>query len=567
MTDKREPKSLDQILKEQRNAALAKRRATQLTKVTQDAPDSEAQGQAPAHSLKGYLRGTGSDDIAFTEHLRPYQRQAVLMMVRNKKTGTHTLNASSVGLGKTRTAMSFVHTMKFKSVLWLTSTTLVPEAVKEGRKIGALVLPTGDNSRLWLNMPLPNPTIIYATNYEKLRVDPYLMDPEAGWDCIIVDECSKLKGGASYTPSLVWRQTKELLHKHFPDAYRLFLSATPAENKPEEIWAALHLLSPEKFDSFSDFRKIFCLYDNKGRMIFSVDKLLGYLGGMVIRQTVENLGLTGMPSLKDPNWFSVETHGLTIDPDSSVGRAYLQMYEDGLAFLDAQGLHTLTPKIMLEVMLRLRQLLSAGPKFTYSKTWHSQYLDEDGELALKKHKDTITVDMEPPYTKHDAVEEKIAELQAEGEAVVVFSCFNQPLENLKNALDRTGFYRTGLLTGQTTQQERSRLVSAFQQGELDVLLVNKKAGATGLNLQKSADWAGGARFILHLDRWWNPAIEEQANGRCVRMNSIAPVVAIYFEVENSMDTVMRDIVARKAEDVEQLDSGLLYDSMKRARLG
>ncbi len=548
-----EPKSLDALLKAQREAQLAKRRARSLDK---------ALSSSSPTSLAGYLRGTGSEEIAFFQHLREYQRKAVLMTVRNKKTGTHTLNASAVGLGKTRVAMSFVHTMKFKRVLWLTSTTLVPEAVKEGRKIGALVLPTGDNSKLWLSMPLPNDTIIYATNYEKLRVDPYLLDPDAKWDCIVIDECSKLKGGASYTPSLVWRLTKQLLHKSFPDSYRLFLSATPAENKPEEIWAYLHLLAPEKFDSYSDFKKIFCLYNQKGELVFSVNKLLDMLGGLVIRQTVENLGLTGMPSQQDPEWFSTETIDLTIDPDSSVGKAYLQMFEEGMAILDSMGEHALTPKIMLEVMLRLRQLLCAGPKFTYSKSWWT-LTDENA----KKNTQTVTVNMDPPYTKHDAVEEKIAELQAEGEAVVVFSCFNQPLENLKEALDRTGFYRTGLLTGKTTQQERGRLVTQFQNGELDVLLINKRAGAMGLNLQKCNEWVGGARFILHLDRWWNPAVEEQANGRCLRMNSIAPVVAIYFEVENSMDTVMRQIVERKASDVGQLDSGLLYDSMKRARLG
>jgi SNF2 family DNA or RNA helicase len=175
--------------------------------------------------------------------------------------------------------------------------------------------------------------------------------------------------------------------------------------------------------------------------------------------------------------------------------------------------------------------------------------------------------MRPPYTKHDAVEELIARLQGEGEQVIVMSCFNQPLTNLHNSLSRTGVYTSAVISGETTLQERTRLIRRFQQAELDILLVNKRAAAHGLNLQKCSNWPGGASHIIHMDRWWSPAVERQANGRIVRMNTLYPCTAHYFEVENSMDTAMRDLVQAKADGINMMDAELIKTTMERNQLG
>lgn len=530
------------------------------------------------------------ETLQFEDSLWPHQKMAVMLTVRNKRTGTSTYNASDVGTGKTRVAASAAATMNFKRVLWLTEKNLVAPTVREIMDIGGMALPIGDNSRFWLNLPMPaeTKTVFYVTNYHVMYRDAHLMTPgKAGpqWDCIIIDEASCLKGGASYKPSKIWLETKKLCVDLFPspDTYKIFLSATPAENRPEEIWAPLHIFNPERFKHYNEFKKIFCLVDRNGDYIFKAEMLLNLLGGMCIRQTVQSIQQDfpdfRAASMDDPYWFRVQTIDLKIDPDSSTGRAYLDILNEGMADLDGTGDHVLKPRIYLETMLRLRQLLSAGPEFTYTKTSHKAMVKEAkfeniddvlnfvNEPEWKKIVDKVTVKMDPPYTKHDAVEEEIARLQGLGEQVLVYSCFNQPLENLHKALTSLGVYTVGLLTGDTPQAKRDQMILDFQQGKLDVLLANKKAAAKGLNLQKCDNWPGGARFVLHLDRWWNPAIERQANGRLVRNNTKYPVTAIYFEVENSMDKLMRAIVEAKADRIEELDAGMIRDSMNRARLG
>lgn len=494
------------------------------------------------------------EELAFSDQLRDYQKQAVMETVRNFRTGRHTLNASAVGLGKTRMAGSFCNTISsFKKVLWITGKTLTDQTARELNSIGCSVvpLPSNQSAEFLLSFPLPK-TTIYIIHYEMLKRDPALHTTK--WDCVVIDEVSKLKGGASGRPTQIWKDTKKFLHEEQPKAFRYFLSGTPAENRPEEIWAYLHLFDPNRFDNFYQFKNAYCGWNPiEGKPTFSTEKLLELCRGNVIRMTVENMGLEGAPSLKDPTWFHATEIMIELDKQSSIGKAYRQMATELRADL---GNDTLAPNMILEQMLRLRQLLSAGPKFTYTK----QEYDINGNPIRKL---PITLELKPSYPKIDAAEELISSLQSEGEAVVVFSCFNEPLHNLKASLDRTGFYTSALLTGDTPIEQRNQAVRDFQNGDLDVILINKMAGAKGLNLQKCDQWKGGSSNIIHLDRWWNPAIEEQANGRCVRMNSTHPTQAYYLHVVDSIDDYMKAMVDSKDEAVNQLDRGLLTETLNR----
>ena len=531
---------LARLRREEQNA---KRRHTNLVKKIEETP------------VANLLRK--EETLAFENHLRPYQQLAVLETVRNFRTGRHTLNATAVGLGKTRVAASFVNSINtFKKVLWITSKTLVNPTVREITSIGGSIVPTTNSAQLMLSLPLPEPTI-YITNYEEIKREPAYWVPNL-FDAIVIDECSKLKGGAQANPTAIWKETKKFLHHAHPNAFRLFLSGTPAENRPEEIWAYLHLFDPEKFNNFYQFRSALCGTDSKGKLRFSTERLLNLLQGSVIRQTVENLHLQGVPSMKDPNWFTQHDHVINLSPQSQVGQVYLDLQNNLLAELNQD--HSLAPSMELEQILRLRQVLTAGPRFTYTK----QLFDEEG---YKTDKVKVTVSLDGPYPKIDAAEELIASYQSEGEQVIVFSCFNEPLENLHSSLSRTGFYTSALMTGATSVVERDKAIHDFQQGNLDVLLINKKVGAQGLNLQKCADWPGGARIAIHLDRWWNNSIEEQANGRILRMNTAQPCMAVYLHVANSIDDHMLAIIEGKKASIGQMDAGLLKHSLERFTLG
>lgn len=527
----------------------AKRREDNVIKAVAQGTDSKA--------VANLLRK--GETLAYSESLFPFQQAAVLETVRNYRTGRHTLNASQVGLGKTRVAASFVQTVNFKRTLWITAKgNLTLDTIIEIISLGGTAIPlTDENEHIMLSMHFPG-NVIFVTHYERIKRSKLINSIR--WDCIIIDECSKLKGGAQANPTAIWKAAKDLCFKeHNKEAFRYFLSGTPAENRPDEVWSYLHILDPETFPNFYQFRAVFCRVNPMtGKPMVETEKLLSLLQGCVIRQTVKSLGLTGTPDLNDPQWFTQKNYEIELSPDSTIGQAYLSMQRDLVADLD--GSHFLTPNMVLEQILRLRQLLTAGPLFTYSK----QEYDSQGNPLRKV---PITLKLNGPYPKLEAAEELIAKYQSEGEAVVVFSCFNEPLKNLHNALSRTGVYRSALMIGETSEDARNAAKAAFMDGTLDVLLINKMVGAKGLNLQKCDKWEGGSRVIIHLDRWWNPAIEEQANARCVRVNSTQPVVAYYLHVSNSIDDYMEELIEAKADHVGQLDRGLLRESLERFGLG
>ena len=111
------------------------------------------------------------------------------------------------------------------------------------------------------------------------------------------------------------------------------------------------------------------------------------------------------------------------------------------------------------------------------------------------------------------------------------------------------------LDGSTTQKQRKKRVEDFQRGEGDVFLISLKAGGVGLNLT-SAD------YVVHLDPWWNPAIEDQASDRVHRIGQTRPVVIYRLAMKHSIEEKILNMHKNKRD----LAIGLLSDSDKSASL-
>jgi SNF2 family DNA or RNA helicase len=150
--------------------------------------------------------------------------------------------------------------------------------------------------------------------------------------------------------------------------------------------------------------------------------------------------------------------------------------------------------------------------------------------------------------------ERVEELRAEGGRALIFSQFVQLLTLAREALEARGF-SLQYLDGQTPPAERQARVEAFQRGEGDVFLISLKAGGTGLNLT-------GADHVIHLDPWWNPAVEDQATDRAHRIGQTRPVTVSRLV---SQGTIEEAILALHAEKRE-LASSLLSEADGAAAL-
>jgi SNF2 family DNA or RNA helicase len=132
----------------------------------------------------------------------------------------------------------------------------------------------------------------------------------------------------------------------------------------------------------------------------------------------------------------------------------------------------------------------------------------------------------------------LPELVAEGRRVLVFSQFTEMLALVEAELQMLALPYLAL-TGETPPRQRGTLVAQFQAGAVPVLLASLKAGGVGLNLT-------AADTVIHLDPWWNPAVEQQATARAHRIGQGKPVFVYKLVAEGSIEERMLALQARKA---------------------
>jgi SNF2 family DNA or RNA helicase len=137
---------------------------------------------------------------------------------------------------------------------------------------------------------------------------------------------------------------------------------------------------------------------------------------------------------------------------------------------------------------------------------------------------------------------------------LVFSQFVGHLALVRAALDARGV-RYVYLDGSTPSAERERRVAAFQAGGADLFLISLRAGGTGLNLT-------AADYVVHLDPWWNPAVEDQASDRAHRIGQERPVTIYRLIMQDSIE----ERILQLHRDKRDLASDILEGGEASARL-
>lgn len=140
--------------------------------------------------------------------------------------------------------------------------------------------------------------------------------------------------------------------------------------------------------------------------------------------------------------------------------------------------------------------------------------------------------------KLEMLSDMLPALVAEGRRVLVFSQFTEMLELIATALTELDLDHL-VLTGKTATASRGAVVAQFQNKEVPIMLISLKAGGVGLNLT-------AADTIIHMDPWWNPAVEEQANARAHRIGQERAVFIYKLLVEGSIEERIMGLQARKA---------------------
>lgn len=451
---------------------------------------------------------------------RQYQKEdlaVTLKAITDNRSGV--INANDMSMGKTFEAVLtmivlWILNPKAK-FLWLTKDSLTLSTPHEimrwwpDAKIVTSAVMTGKKEREMLLEFMDMGFNIMVANYEFVTSTPKIFETE--FDYLIIDEAHKLKGGANPGgPTNIWKAVNRLSQNM---KFSIYLTGTPMVNRPEEMWAYLHIFDPVRFPNLRQFIRQFNVFksysDGTAR---ASTTLLQLLRGQMFRRTCEEVGME-LPDIQKI------TRVLKQLPKQR--EAYDQMLKYFYIWLDEHEDEPLTATAILAQLIRLRQINVWPDNIVF------KIKDEEGNVIGEN---TLNI---TESSKLDEAFDIIDELE-EHEQVVLFSTFNEPLLEMERRLKEAG-YSARTLTGDNTWETGS-LEKKFQQGELKVLLMNSAVGE-GLNLHKDKDkWPGGARFGIMLDKWYSPARNEQCYRRIVRPGTNDKGAFYFLENESSVDT-------------------------------
>ncbi len=447
-------------------------------------------------------------------NLRDYQRQGFAWMTRLAAWSTGGVLADDMGLGKTVQALAFLLRRRAEGPALVIAPTSVcfnwqREAARWAPSLRTRAYRGAGRERTLEDLGEGD---LLVASYDILARDAAVL-ARVPFGTLILDEAQAIKNPHTRRSRAVFG---------LDAAFRLGLTGTPVENRLSELWSLFRAVTPGLFGSWERFRDRFVFPierdDDRDRRQALARLIRPFLLRRLKRQVASEL----------PPRTEVQID-VTLSRDERV--LYDQIRRQALQEIGAAAAGPEAQQRMrvLAALTRLRQ------------------------AAL--HPRLISPELTFPSAKLERLREILLELRAEGHRALIFSQFVRLLALTREALQADGF-RFRWLDGATPEKQRREEVDAFQRGEGDAFLISLKAGGTGLNLT-------AATYVIHLDPWWNPAVEDQATDRAHRIGQEQPVTVIRLVARGTLEET---ILAMHAEK-RALANDLLEGSGASATLG
>ncbi|NNB88129.1 DEAD/DEAH box helicase [Corallococcus exiguus] len=433
--------------------------------------------------------------------LRDYQRDGFTWLARLASWGAGACLADDMGLGKTVQALAL---LLFRAAagpaLVVAPTSLrgnwVREAARFAPSLRVHIWQDADRDALPARL---GPRDVLIISYGLLARDAAKLS-DVTFATLVVDEAQAVKNPDTARARALRGVKAEA---------RVALTGTPVENRLSELWSLFHLLFPGLLGGRESFHSRFAVPIERDRNADARASLARLVRPFLLRRTKANVARELPPRVD------------TVVP-VTLSDAERRVYDDvRLAALARLGEGTPGGDQRFEMLAALTRLRLAA--------CHPRLVDPDTGLSS---------------SKLERVLERVDELMAEGGRALVFSQFVRHLALVRDALEARGI-SFQYLDGRTPAAERQARVEAFQRGEGALFLISLKAGGTGLNLT-------GADHVLHLDPWWNPAVEDQASDRAHRIGQTRPVTVSRFVSEGTIEEAILALHAEKRELADSL---------------
>jgi superfamily II DNA or RNA helicase len=440
--------------------------------------------------------------------LRPYQEEGFAWLARLARLEAGACLADDMGLGKTVQAIALMlHRAAEGPCLVVAPTSVIPNWASEILRFAPTLnvhrLGTAsDRAELMAGL---GPRDVLLCSYGLLPQAEELLTGQL-WPTVVLDEAQAIKNSET--------RRAQVMHA-LQASFRLALTGTPVENDLTELWSLFNFATPGLLGSREKFQQRFAGPIERDHDASARAALKALLRPFLLRRTKAAV-LAELPPRTE------QTILIEMEPDErAFYEALRQKALEAIAALDApEGRRKI--HILAELM-RLRRAC-CNPALI------------DPQAAV-------------PSSKLAALLDLVEELRASHHRALVFSQFTSHLELVRAALEERGV-TCAYLDGSTPAAERERRVASFQAGEADLFLISLRAGGTGLNLT-------AADYVVHLDPWWNPAVEDQASDRAHRIGQTRPVTIYRLVMADSIESrivelhrAKRDLAADLLEGTE-----------------
>ncbi|MDP2955378.1 MAG: DEAD/DEAH box helicase [Longimicrobiales bacterium] len=443
---------------------------------------------------------------SFAGTLRPYQIRGYAWLAFLRDLGLGACLADDMGLGKTVQALALVLRDRARGerrpVLLVCPTSVVGnwerEAARFAPDLPVLVHHGVGRSRGPAFTQAARKHALVVCSYALLHRDTAHLGA-IGWAGVILDEAQNIKNPET-------RQARTA--RSLAADYRLALTGTPVENHVGDLWSIMEFLNPGLLGTQSAFRTRFFLPIQARRDPEAADRLRRITGPFVLRRMkTDRTIIADLPAKLEMKVFC----GLTRE-QASLYRAVAKEAEDALA--DAEGIQR--KGLVLATISKLKQVCN-----------HPAHLLGDGSAVAGRS------------GKLARLTEMLEEALSVEDRALVFTQFTQMGEILRRHLQERFGREVPFLHGGVAKKRRDRMVEEFQAaGGPPVLLLSLKAGGTGLNLTR-------ANHVFHYDRWWNPAVEDQATDRAFRIGQTRDVQVHKFLCAGTLEEAIDEMIEAK----------------------
>lgn len=422
----------------------------------------------------------------FTGALRPYQERGFAWLAFLRRWGLGACLADDMGLGKTVQTIALLLREKelveaAGPALLVCPTSVVGnwqrELARFAPSLRVLVHHGTDRIRgAGLEDAVRNCDVVISS-YALLHRDAEDLQAIA-WSGVILDEAQNIKNPGS-------KQSQAA--RRLQAGYRIALTGTPVENHPGDLWSIMDFLNPGFLGPAARFRRQFTIPIQINRDAAAAERLRSLVQPFVLRRVkTDRAIISDLPEKVEMKVFcSLSREQATLY--EAVAQDMMRRLEEAEDDMQRRGL-------VLATLTRLKQVCNHP----------AQFLADGSPLEGRSG-------------KLDRLVEMLEEAVDEGDASLVFTQFAEMGELLSRHLESRLGAAVPFLHGGTPRAARERMIAGFQQPDgPPIFVLSLKAGGIGLNLTR-------ANRVFHFDRWWNPAVEDQASDRAYRIGQLRTV--------------------------------------------